>query len=90
MLKEMKCLGRADRENEEDQKGNASLAWPFDFYGWPIVTINPSPIHPSNHKADIGWGYMLRSGQILLANALLIHFLSRYLYFYAETWFDVL
>ena len=86
MLKGMECLGRADIENEKNHKGNASLVWPFDFYGWPIVTITPPPIRPSNHKTDIGWCYMLKSGQILLANTLSIHFfIKRYLYLYAET-----
>ncbi|CAO3647136.1 unnamed protein product [Cunninghamella blakesleeana] len=60
-----------------------SLLWPPDFYNdftsrfWMTYRYNYPPIRPSNYKTDIGWGCMLRSGQSLLANALLIHFLNR-------------
>ncbi|KAI8993363.1 hypothetical protein BDB01DRAFT_776060 [Pilobolus umbonatus] len=62
---------------------SASLVWPPDFYDdftsrlWMTYRHNYPPIRPSNHKTDIGWGCMLRSGQSLLANTLLIHFLGR-------------
>ncbi|KAI8379448.1 uncharacterized protein BYT42DRAFT_327482 [Radiomyces spectabilis] len=60
-----------------------SVLWPPDFYDdftsriWMTYRYNYPPIRPSNHKTDIGWGCMLRSGQSLLANALLTHFLGR-------------
>ncbi|KAI8099764.1 uncharacterized protein BX664DRAFT_273202 [Halteromyces radiatus] len=60
-----------------------SVLWPPDFYSdftsrfWMTYRHNYPPIRPSHYKTDIGWGCMLRSGQSLLANALLIHFLSR-------------
>ncbi|ORZ23258.1 hypothetical protein BCR42DRAFT_318587 [Absidia repens] len=60
-----------------------SLLWPSDFYSdftsrfWMTYRHNYPPIRPSHYKTDIGWGCMLRSGQSLLANALMIHFLSR-------------
>lgn len=73
----------ADRDDEEVHKDNVSMVWPPDFYDdftsrlWMTYRHNYPPIRPSNHKTDIGWGCMLRSGQSLLANTLLIHFLSR-------------
>ncbi|CEP17831.1 hypothetical protein [Parasitella parasitica] len=74
----------SDREDQEEVlKDNASLVWPPDFYDdftsrlWMTYRHNYPPIRPSNHKTDIGWGCMLRSGQSLLANTLLVHFLSR-------------
>ncbi|KAI8342765.1 hypothetical protein BC941DRAFT_345317 [Chlamydoabsidia padenii] len=60
-----------------------SVLWPPDFYVdftsryWMTYRHNYPPIRPSHYKTDIGWGCMLRSGQSLLANALMIHFLSR-------------
>ncbi|KAI8646207.1 hypothetical protein BD408DRAFT_410377 [Parasitella parasitica] len=73
----------ADREDQEVLRDNVSLVWPPDFYDdftsrlWMTYRHNYPPIRPSNHKTDIGWGCMLRSGQSLLANTLLVHFLSR-------------
>ncbi|KAI7879452.1 peptidase C54 [Lichtheimia hyalospora FSU 10163] len=56
---------------------------PSDFYNdlcsrlWMTYRHNFPPIRPSAYKTDIGWGCMLRSGQSLLANTLLIHCLGR-------------
>ncbi|KAI9308725.1 hypothetical protein BJ944DRAFT_259709 [Cunninghamella echinulata] len=73
-------------DTQLDNKPNTavmSLLWPPDFYNdftsrfWMTYRYNYPPIRPSHYKTDIGWGCMLRSGQSLLANALLIHFLNR-------------
>ncbi|KAG1373245.1 hypothetical protein G6F60_010656 [Rhizopus arrhizus] len=69
--------------SEEEDNNNMHLRWPPDFYDdftsrlWMTYRHNYPPIRPSNHKTDIGWGCMLRSGQSLLANTLIIHFLGR-------------
>jgi cysteine protease ATG4 len=60
-----------------------SSIWPADFYDdftsrlWFTYRHNYPPIRPASYKTDIGWGCMLRSGQSLLANTLLIHLLGR-------------
>lgn len=59
------------------------MTMPPDFYHdlcsrlWMTYRHNFPPIRPSAYKTDIGWGCMLRSGQSLLANTLLIHCLGR-------------
>ncbi|KAI8883618.1 hypothetical protein K501DRAFT_184017 [Backusella circina FSU 941] len=66
-----------------DDDDDSNLLWPPDFYEdfnskvWMTYRHNYPPIRPSKHKTDIGWGCMLRSGQSLLANTLVLNFLSR-------------
>ncbi|KAI8144536.1 hypothetical protein BJV82DRAFT_513029 [Fennellomyces sp. T-0311] len=71
-------------ETQTDTPSSAvSMMWPPAFYDdfttrlWMTYRHNYPPIRPSTYKTDIGWGCMLRSGQSLLANALLIHCLGR-------------
>ncbi|CAG8722937.1 13830_t:CDS:2 [Cetraspora pellucida] len=57
--------------------------FPADFYDdftsriWCTYRHNYAPIRPTNFTNDGGWGCMLRSGQSLLANALILQFLGR-------------
>ncbi|KAI8071069.1 hypothetical protein BC940DRAFT_325484 [Gongronella butleri] len=75
--------GNDHQQQQQQQAAVMSIMWPPDFYQdftsrfWMTYRYNYPPIRPSHYKTDIGWGCMLRSGQSLLANALLIHFLSR-------------
>lgn len=65
------------------EQSQPNQLWPPDFYEdftsrlWMTYRHNYPPIRPSSHNTDIGWGCMLRSGQSLLANTLLVHLLSR-------------
>ncbi|KAG2219552.1 hypothetical protein INT45_013211 [Circinella minor] len=73
----------SERIQEQIITPSLSMMWPPAFYDdfitrfWMTYRHNYPPIRPSNYKTDIGWGCMLRSGQSLLANALLIHYLGR-------------
>ncbi len=51
----------------------------LDLYSRPWITYRSGfpPIHPSHYTSDVGWGCMLRSGQMLLCNAFFLLELGR-------------
>ena len=49
----------------------------FQSRVWMTYRLAFPAIHPTSYSSDAGWGCMLRSGQMLLANAILMHTLSR-------------
>jgi len=48
---------------------------------WLTYRSNFPPIEPTTYTTDMGWGCMLRTGQMLLAQAFIFHYLGRGLYF---------
>ncbi len=56
---------------------NQTFLADFGSKPWLTYRLGFPPIKPSNFQSDVGWGCMLRTGQMLLANTFLLHFLGK-------------
>ncbi|XAR72207.1 hypothetical protein NMG60_11018772 [Bertholletia excelsa] len=63
----------------EDSSSNIVAAFEEDFSSRILLTYRKgfAPIGDSKHTSDVNWGCMLRSSQMLVAQALVVHRLGR-------------
>jgi hypothetical protein len=67
------------RRYKLDEQGGLSREFRLDFYSriWCTYRSQFEPIGNSDFTSDAGWGCMMRTGQSLLAQALLFHHIGR-------------
>ncbi|BFY99701.1 hypothetical protein BsWGS_02741 [Bradybaena similaris] len=72
-------LGKCYHKRKEDESTDADAEFLGDFVSriWLTYRRNFYPIPGSTFSTDCGWGCMLRTGQMLIAQSLVTHFLGR-------------
>jgi len=73
-----------DQKTIDEKEASTDKTFPFeqflqDFHSlfWFSYRKDFHPITPSTYTSDLGWGCMLRSGQMMLSQALSCHILGR-------------
>jgi cysteine protease ATG4 len=72
-----KFLPSLNKNNNNSSPHVAKFLKDFASLLWFSYRKDFPPIGPAAITSDIGWGCMLRTGQMMLAEALIIHFLGR-------------
>lgn len=73
-----KSFGESDDDASEGIEENGMEAFKRHFYSliWCTYRRQFPTLQDSTFTTDCGWGCMLRSGQMMVAHALILHFLS--------------
>jgi len=82
VIKQPSCVCNADSSVKKKDRNSTSTSFndfKLDFKSriWFTYRTELPSLPDSRLKSDIGWGCMLRCGQMLLSQALIFHFLRR-------------
>lgn len=72
-----KILPDESSSDSNSNQGHAEFLHDFSSRIWMTYRKGFEPVGESRYVSDVGWGCMLRSGQMLVAQALLFHHLGR-------------